>query len=343
MASNPPRNMSVCRPLSVEVLETRDVPTFGAFGGLSIAIGDVIQNGAVGPGNPAREYITGTGPGVEGRVRIWETSGRLLRELTPFPGFTGGLNVAVGDVNNDGNDDIIVAPAAGGGPVVQVYNADGSLFKQFLAYEVSFRGGVTLASGNVDGVPGDEIVTGSGNGGGPVVNIFSVLRGGLVRQKQILAYEPTFRGGVNVAVADTDLNPTRQEIITGVGNGGGPLVKVFTNTGSLLLSFFAFDPFLRTGVTIAAGNTESTPGAEIFTYAPGQSSEIRVFDGRFGFSDGSFFPFPANYTNTINMAIGDVNFDLRNDLAVVAGEGPVFQQPRLFFGGTTSPAGFNGP
>src|SRR5262249_32258276 len=128
-----------------------------------------------------------------------------------------------------------------------------------------------------------------------------------------------------------------------VGNGGGPLVKVFTNTGSLLLSFFAFDPFLRTGGAIAAGDTESTPGAEIFTYAPGQAREDRGVDGRVRVSDGSFFPFPANYTNTINMAIGDVNFDLRNDLAVVAGEGPVFQQPRLFFGGTTSPAGFNGP
>ena len=84
-------------------------------------------------------------------------------------------------------------------------------------------------------------------------------------------------------------------------------------------------------------------GAEIFTYAPGQSSEIRVFDGRFGFSNGSFFPFPANYTRFVNMAIGDSNFDLRNDLVVVSGEGPIFQSPRVFFGGTTSPAGFNGP
>src|SRR5437762_2898473 len=137
MANPSGRRPPAGRPLTVESLEARDVPAFGASGGgLSIAIGNVVENGS-DPANgiPAREYVLATGPGVEGHIRIYDPgTGGLLRDLDPFPGFTGGLNVATGDVNNDGYDEIIVAPASGGGPVVKVLNADGSVLKLFLAY-----------------------------------------------------------------------------------------------------------------------------------------------------------------------------------------------------------------
>src|SRR5436189_1850954 len=35
--------------------------------------------------------------------------------LDPYPGFTGGISAAVGDVNGDGTTDVITAPGAGGG------------------------------------------------------------------------------------------------------------------------------------------------------------------------------------------------------------------------------------
>src|SRR5262245_4209835 len=51
-------------------------------------------------------------------------SARLLATFTPYPGFFGGVRVAVGDVNEDGFDDVITAPGFGGGPHIKVY--DGS-------------------------------------------------------------------------------------------------------------------------------------------------------------------------------------------------------------------------
>ena len=65
---------------------------------------------------------------------------------------TMGLNIAVGDVNDDGYDDIIVAPEAGSSPAVRVFSgADGSILKDFYAYDLNVSGGVRVAAADVNG------------------------------------------------------------------------------------------------------------------------------------------------------------------------------------------------
>src|SRR5262249_57948221 len=59
----------------------------------------------------------------------------------------GGLNVAAGDLNSDGYDDMIVAPDSGAPPNVKVFSGkDGTELYSFLAYDKTFRGGVRLAA-----------------------------------------------------------------------------------------------------------------------------------------------------------------------------------------------------
>jgi hypothetical protein len=56
----------------------------------------------------------------------------------------GGVNVASGDVNDDGVTDIKTGPGAGGGPNVSVF--DGAhlpgLLNNFMAFDPGFLGGV---------------------------------------------------------------------------------------------------------------------------------------------------------------------------------------------------------
>src|SRR5207248_1324751 len=110
---------------------------------------------------------------------------------------TGGVSVAAGDINADGFDDIIAGAGAGGGPNVIVFSGkDGSLLRNFFAYDSAFTGGVTVAAGDVDGDGRFEIITGAGPGGGPNVGIFD---GDAQRMASFFAFDPAFTGGVYVA------------------------------------------------------------------------------------------------------------------------------------------------
>ena len=94
-------------------------------------------------------------------------------QITAFdPTFTGGVRVAVGDVNGDGVEDVIAAAGPGGGPNVKVFSGvDGSLMFSFFAYDPSFTGGVFVAAGDTNNDGKADIITGAGAGGGPHVKV----------------------------------------------------------------------------------------------------------------------------------------------------------------------------
>jgi hypothetical protein len=335
--------------LRVESLEDRSNPAFGPAGhGLSIAIGDVNANAT---GN---EYVIGAGIGDPPVVKIYDTSGNLLSQFNAYEStFTGGVNVAVGDINGDGKPEIITGPGAGGAPLVEAFDpSTGRRMAAFFAYEASFRGGVYVAAGNVNGAGPDEIVTGVGVGGGPVVGVFN-NRG--IRLNGFFADEPAFRGGVTVAVADTN-GDNVPDIVTGTGPGGGPVVRVFGFAGNQLASFFAFDPTNRDGVTVAAGDTDGRVPAEIYATPSANSTGalpvVRIYNGSGRRIGGDVFPYTfPGATNVLNMAVGDVDADTIGDLAIVPGDmipalngvPQVSTVPRVFLGAQNSQAGLNGP
>lgn len=111
-------------------------------------------------GDGAKEILTGRRVGVA-TVRIFDANGKTLTVFQPFkPSVANGVHVAGGDVNRDGKDEIIVAPASNGKPTVKVYSSDGKKrLSQFLAYPKTFLGGVAVASGDVNGDGTDDIIT----------------------------------------------------------------------------------------------------------------------------------------------------------------------------------------
>ncbi len=181
--------------------------------------------------------------------------------------FTGGVHVAMADLNNDGTPDIITGPGPGGGPEVKVF--DGTTFAllyDFMAYDPNFAGGVSVASGDVFGIGQNDIITGAGPGGGPQVNVYD--GSDLAPITSFFAYNPAFAGGVNVA-AGSVAGTGADNVVTAPGPGGGPQVNVFDGTnGTLLSSFFAYNPAFTGGVTVATGNFDDSGTPEILT-APG--------------------------------------------------------------------------
>src|SRR5829696_4495967 len=107
---------------------------------------------------------------------------------------------------------------AGGLPFVRLFDpSTQSQVRAFLAYDAGFKGGVHVALGDVngDGVP--EILTGTGAGGGPHVKLFDGRTGGLLTE--FFAYDPSFAGGVSVALGDVT-GDGKADIVTGAGSGG---------------------------------------------------------------------------------------------------------------------------
>ena len=197
----------------------------------------------------------------------------------PFPGFTGTVQTSIGDVTGDRIADIVVGAGVGGGPVVKVFDgATGAELRSFFAYEESFRGGVNVAVGDVNGDGIADIVAGAGVGGGPAVKVFDGRTGALL--SSFFAYESTFRGGVIVAVGDVNGDGSL-DLLTTIGGGGGPAVKTFDPlTTAEKLSFFAYDPSVVVGLRLNAADVNADGRADIVVIPPTDADLDPVaFDG----------------------------------------------------------------
>ena len=182
-------------------------------------------------------------------VYIYESDGSLYKKFAPYTeAYDRGINISIGDIENDGTIEIVTGTENGGGPHVRVWNGDGVLINPgFFAYANSFRGGVNVAIGDLNGDGIKEIITGAGYNGGPHVRVFR--KDGILINPGFFAYDSSFRGGVNVAVGDVDGDEI-DEIVTGPGLGGSPLARVYDRNGNLKTEFYIFDSTDRDGLEV---------------------------------------------------------------------------------------------
>ena len=137
--------------------------------------------------------------------------------------FKGGVSVAVCDLDNNGYKEVIVGAGESGGPQVIVYDSMGKekFTPGFFAYDLSFRGGVNVACGDLDGDGYGEIIT-STKSGTPHVRTFNRY-GHPIFTPGFFAYDLDMVGGVNVAVGDLD-GDGENEIITAPESEGEPRI-----------------------------------------------------------------------------------------------------------------------
>jgi hypothetical protein len=241
----------------------------------------------------AQDYLAvGADAGGGPHVRVYTAgAGQLAFNFFPYePSFTGGVRVAVGDVTNDGVDDIVTIPAFGGGPRVRVFSGrDGAPVTDTFAFDPAFRGGGYVAVGDFTGDGIGDLIVAAGEGGGSRVQVFQVqTTGQFAGQLQVVAdffaFNPFDTQGVRVAAGDLD-GDGDDEIVAALGPGGTPNVRVFdgdTAVGRAVVnptrSFFVAGE--GGGLSVATGDIRGDGLHDIIVGSGSGSNVVRVYDGR---------------------------------------------------------------
>lgn len=260
-----------------------------------------------------------TTPIFDGKSKlvIYDLDFNELISFNAYPfSFEGGVNLAVSDFGNDDYFEIITAPGKGGGPQILIFSETGDLKGQFFAYAETFKGGVSVAVGDVNGDGEEEIITGPGEGIRPEIKIFD-KHGQLL--DSFFPFDEGFIGGVNLAAGDITGDKT-DEIIIGVGKGN-PNVAVYSGKGELKTSFFAYASVYTKGVLVETADINNDGVEEIVAGTnDGGGPHVRIFDA-FGNLKLQFFSGDSDFRGGVFVEGGDIDGDGQDEIITGSGIG----------------------
>jgi hypothetical protein len=218
--------------------------------GFFVAAGDLRNSGVA-------DIVVSTDAGSAGEVRAFNgTTTTMLYDFFPYGAFTGGVRVAVGDVNGDGFGDIITGTGPGTAAHVRAFSgADGTVLRDFYALPASYQGGINVAAGDVNGASLADIIVGADTGSSEV-RVFDGASGTTLLD--FYAYAGSFQGGVRVGFADTDgggggLILTSPGPVSS-GSSSAPVGSLVQELDAVTVadvdSFFAFNPSFNGGLFV---------------------------------------------------------------------------------------------
>ena len=260
------------------------------------------------PTPPAPQLASAVG-GPNGTFVAYNSDGSERFRPTAYAGFTGRVNVALGDVNGDGVLDVITGTGSTSTHVKVFDGVSGAEIRSFMAFG-GYDGGVNVGAGDLAGDGLAEVLVGTATGSSHV-KAFSGASGAEVRS--FFAFDG-YSGGVTVAGGDLDANGLA-DIVVGTASGVSH-VKGFGGPDLALLASFMAGA--TNGVNVGAGDLDGDGFAEIVTGCATGSDAVGVY--RNGAQVAGFSPF-GGFPGGVFVGVTDRNRDGDPELIVGAGPG----------------------
>jgi hypothetical protein len=257
--------------------------------------------------------------------------------------FPGAVRVAAGDFTGDGTPDAVIASYGNGGHIVILDGRTGTPIAgslgSFDAYSSVLRGGVSIATGDVEGDGVTDLITAAQTENGLEVKAFRGTDGHVLADFRVSG--AAFQHGITIAAGDFT-GAGKADIVVGGSDGW---VKTFdpltgTTIGGPLGNFQAFGPWFNAGVVSVAAD----PLAGVAH--PGGTSELAVGTGSgspawvqvlsaTGAVLDEFQPFGSAFGGGARVALAYISNSANPTVPdIVVGSGPGTARVKVFSGAT---------
>ncbi len=245
-----------------------------------VAYGELYKNGLTVTacdleGDGTTEIVTGTMFGGGPHVRIFDAFGIPLYDGGFFAyseAFRGGVNVACGDVDGDGNDDIVTGAGLTGGPHIKVFSPNGAMKYEIFSGSAFEDTGASVATGDLNGDGTEEIISGRMGKGDPTVVAFDFRNDHLSFMIALQGFD-NYENGIAVSSGDVD-GDNRDEIGVSTNKHEHGLIKFYELTGATATIVKPFDDQLERGVALATIKNRNADGILAMSSTPISNQQI---------------------------------------------------------------------
>ena len=260
-------------------------------------------------GDSADEIVAVPGGGGGPHLRVFSKSGKLLAQKFVYDkNFNGGVLLELADTDGNGTKEIIVAAKDRGEPVIKIYrysNKKLTLVRKFTAFTKSFRGGLRLVVGDLNGDGKDEIIITSLRGA-PQMQVWN---GSGKKTAQKMLGDKNSRQGLELKIADVN-GDGKDDLIIVPQAGQAPTVRVLDYKYKQLAKFNAYGTNIRTGLQVAVGNVDGDSAKEIIIVPrKGAGSQVKVFSANGKKLEKAFFAYTKAFRGGVNLAVSDLDAD----------------------------------
>ncbi len=261
----------IVKIFSRDGLLQREFPVLdGKFrGGIRIDTGDL-------DGDGVKDIVISAQASGAPQVEAYTALGTRLLSFNAYAkNFRGGVTAMAGDINNDGQDEIVTISGFESPGHLRVFSHTGkpatlSVFP--FGKQETF--GATLALANIDASnPGEEIIVAPLGHGAPKV---VVLSGTGKILHTFSAFSASVNRGLTLATANVDDDP-EQEILA-VPRDNTPRVRFFDADGSDAGNFLVFPASFRGGVSLTAAADNTIVAAPLPETAEGRTDLPRYIE-----------------------------------------------------------------